>query len=1639
MARKSGKGKSNKAKTEKKKKEDKVVVPSLVDITVVTPYDSEVVLKGISTDKIVDVRNLLAVNVKTCHFTNYSLSHEVKGHKLEDRLEIGTLKSCILWMVEEDYTEESQAVTHVRRLLDIVACTTRFSKPKRLLLSPDTRPKKNGTAQIQNKNHFSPLVKPNIDSPVSSPPLPPPPISDNWGMVAIHPTTKLSDFYQFFSFSHLSSPILHLKRFELKNANDRRKGDYFHLQIKICSGKLIEVGASEKGFYTSGKHSVQSHSLVDLLQQLSRGFANAYGALMKAFVEHNKFGNLPYGFRANTWLVPPSMAESPSNFPALPIEDENWGGNGGGGGRNGEHDLRPWATDFAILASLPSKTEEERVVRDRKAFVLHNLFIDTSIYKAVAAIQHVIKFKSNGINKPPGSIVHKDRVGDLSIVVKCDVQDSNKKYDVTFSCDEPVFCEGYAQKNLLKGLTADESVIIHDIPSLSVVHVRHCGYTASVRVVGDVITRKLEAQDIEIDDQLDGGANALNINSLRQLLHKSGAEQSEGTFSSVSNLDDSDASKDLVRKVVEESLEKIKKEPVVSKRSIRWELGLIWLQHLKKQETSTDNKSRNNDGNDDEQSIKGLGNQFKLLKKVKKVSSLDATELIENNDSQLRNGNVCSIKVEENRDDLCNFTDLEKLISKEAFLRLKESGTGLHLKTLDELTNMAHKFYDEVALPKLVADFGSLELSPVDGSTLTDFMHLRGLQMASLGEVVQLAKNLPHIQSLCIHEMVTRAFKHLLKAVIASVDNVADLSSVIASTLNFLLGGCRLDQSDQNSGDDDHLRTQWLRNFLSKRFGWTLNDEFQHLRKLAILRGLCNKIGLELLPKDYDFESPKPFKKYDIISMIPVCKHVRCFSTDGRNLLESAKIALDKGKLVDAVNYGTKALAKIVAVCGPYHRTTASAYNLLAVVLYHTGHFNQATIYQQKALDINERELGLDHPDTMKSYGDLSVFYYRLQHFELALKYVNRALFLLHFTCGLSHPNTAAAYINVAMMEESMGNVNVALRYLHEALKCNMRLLGENHIQTATTYHAIAVALSLMEAYSLSVQHEQTTLRILQANIGAEDTRTQDAAAWLEYFVSKSIEQQETAKKGTPKPDTSIASKGHLSVSDLLDFISSKHDSNENDAQRKQRRAKILPISDKNILGHDDAICGETVVFKDTKEATSMEEMKTGEKYGMLDSEVLKENGDFPRYKPVSGEAVKETLSDKGWQEANPKGRPLPSKLSVNRADNHVVEEIRCRNNTTPPPPKGSPCQPKAGNLALKEDYVNHPTKACVSKISSIPMADSSLASNSTSYRDCLAPPDTDLKPLLEKSELDNEDGENEICISPPVIPINIETCSSSIVETVSQHDEIEGVHKSYGPQEIPASEKEFPITSDQAKPSETKVSKLSAAAKPFSPRKPPVSHHFNSVYVTSVYDQNISQGMLVEPVLPPLAASIYCWPRSCLYYRNNYTFHMTHGFTKYHIPIRESSSRFEVPNIMNSRAPEFAPRSAIQGETNAASSKLRSGISSMSEADIVENNKLSKNIIEGAEDCSLKTNVSEFEKSEKARQVILAFVKLVQQNADSDDEPEGSEGKHQNQESSSIALVEFFYYKNKLISGSNNCEEREKVDVTKKKNVVKH
>ncbi|KAL5719110.1 Protein REDUCED CHLOROPLAST COVERAGE 2 [Ranunculus cassubicifolius] len=1258
MAPKTGKAKPHKSKGDKKKKEEKVL-PTALDFTVETPDYTQLTLKGISTDKILDVKKLLAVHVDTCHLTNYSLTHEVRGARLKDSVDVISLKPTFISIAEEDYTEEL-AINHVRRLLDVVACTAAFSSPSSTSSSSPKSPldqktsptaTTNTSRQIQNPVPAIQIQKPVPANTVIDASASPEKEKDEGSMC---PPIKLGQFYDFFAFTQLTPPIQYIRRSSRPFVEEKSENDFFQIDVKVCSGKPVKIVACKQGFYPAGKQQLLSHSLVQLLQQISRTFDAAYKALMKAFVEHNKFGNLPYGFRANTWVVPPAVADNPSVFPSLPTEDVSWGGSGGGQGRDGKHDYRSWGRDFSILAAMPCKTPEERQVRDRKAFLLHSLFVDVSVFKAVAAVQRLIDNNKSSPSCETTSILHQEQVGDLQITVTKDAPDASTKSDGKnlgnqASGKSP---EELAQRNLLKGLTADESATVHDTATLGVVVIRHCGYTAVVRVPVMVTQEGTPLpKDVDIEDQPEGGANALNVNSLRMLLCKSSTPHTPSAILRSHNQESEDlrSARPLVRKVLEESLLKLQKEDSSPRLPIRWELGACWVQHLQNQ-ASGSAESKKAEEEKVEPTVKGLGKHGGLLKEIKKKTDDKSVNTDPRKENSILSGSDVSRKPdttdekETEKHDAEKEMMLRKLIPEAAFIRLKESETGFHLKSPSELIEMAHKYYNDVALPKLVADFASLELSPVDGRTLTDFMHTRGLQMCSLGRVVELADKLPHVQSLCIHEMIVRAYKHILQATVAAVDNISDLASSVSACFNILLGNPLAENTAADITSDDKLKWKWVETFLLKRFGWQWSSEnFQDLRKFAILRGLCHKVGLELIPRDYDMDALSPFRKSDIVSMVPVYKHVACSSADGRTLLESSKTSLDKGKLEDAVNYGTKALAKLVAVCGPYHRMTAGAYSLLAVVLYHTGDFNQATIYQQKALDINERELGLDHPDTMKSYGDLAVFYYRLQHTELALKYVNRALYLLHLTCGPSHPNTAATYINVAMMEEGLGNVHLALRYLHEALKCNQRLLGADHIQTAASYHAIAIALSLMEAYSLSVQHEQTTLQILQVKLGKEDLRTQDAAAWLEYFESKALEQQEATRNGTPKPDASIASKGHLSVSDLLDYINPDADLKERENQRKQA-ARL------KIKGKPGQNSWETVTSEYQKDValspTSPVPETSSDKENKSEAQTVqpKEEKSLIDLAPRSTLKQQDVLvhadiSDEGWQEAGPKGR----------------------------------------------------------------------------------------------------------------------------------------------------------------------------------------------------------------------------------------------------------------------------------------------------------------------------------------------------------------------------------------------------------------
>ena len=185
----------------------------------------------------------------------------------------------------------------------------------------------------------------------------------------------------------------------------------------------------------------------------------------------------------------------------------------------------------------------------------------------------------------------------------------------------------------------------------------------------------------------------LFLYSLRVLLHKScSAESNGGCHSPQATVDDQETSRSLIQSVIEQSLARLEEEPGVSERSIRWELGSCWVQHLQKQKTAAEGSSKDRkDENGTELTVKGLGKQFKLLKKREKKSTTSGTDVKEDNNSLLSNMNG-GIDGGESNNESNSEAELKKLISEEEYLRLKETGTGLHLKVSKTLFSITNNF-----------------------------------------------------------------------------------------------------------------------------------------------------------------------------------------------------------------------------------------------------------------------------------------------------------------------------------------------------------------------------------------------------------------------------------------------------------------------------------------------------------------------------------------------------------------------------------------------------------------------------------------------------------------------------------------------------------------------------------------------------------------------------------------------------------------------------------------------------------------------------------------------------------------------------------------------------------------------------------
>lgn len=159
------------------------------------------------------------------------------------------------------------------------------------------------------------------------------------------------------------------------------------------------------------------------------------------------------------------------------------------------------------------------------------------------------------------------------------------------------------------------------------------------------------------------------------LLHKCGGIQRSHS----TDFEDLKSARSSIRKVLRDSLNKLQGEATKPKNPIRWELGACWVQHLQNQ-ASGKTEPKKKEETKVEQIVKGLGKQFGQLKEIKKKMDEKSGKI---DPGKENTGSVGIDKVDvvnnaAQKEDKENV--LQKLLPEAAYLHLKESETGLHLK-----------------------------------------------------------------------------------------------------------------------------------------------------------------------------------------------------------------------------------------------------------------------------------------------------------------------------------------------------------------------------------------------------------------------------------------------------------------------------------------------------------------------------------------------------------------------------------------------------------------------------------------------------------------------------------------------------------------------------------------------------------------------------------------------------------------------------------------------------------------------------------------------------------------------------------------------------------------------------------------------
>nr|CCA14802.1 eukaryotic translation initiation factor 3 subunit p [Albugo laibachii Nc14] len=490
----------------------------------------------------------------------------------------------------------------------------------------------------------------------------------------------------------------------------------------------------------------------------------------------------------------------------------------------------------------------------------------------------------------------------------------------------------------------------------------------------------------------------------------------------------------------------------------------------------------------------------------------------------------------------------------------------------ESLARDAADYLQRVVLPAFVADLRRGSISPADGYSLAELMHSCGINMRYLGRLASLiaksedspTNNTAYLSELLEAEMVARATKHLLGNILTSNPDVrAALGQALLCILNGIFGGCmdahsntidqseelKLTQAQKNTGSSQtnpaayangvgkhpsgqsaqqldpssvwtKLKTHIKKSFDYELFIWGSHSNAKVSKRVyphVLLRRICQRTGLRVCSRDYDFTIDAPFTIADITGVVPIVKdslpnHPLPLA---KQLLERGRFYLSTGSLASAYELLQEASALLFQVCGAAHEDAALCSSSLATVLYHAGDVAGAIAQQQRALVLYTQLNGVDYHDTVFAHANLALFLHANNQSDLAALHMRRSIYLLELCAGANSPELGSLYFKLGMICQDAGHLTLALECHQESLRRG----NLDSLQSATTYHQMALACALMGDFREALVHEKKVYSIYKEIFGEKDTHTLDSAKYMTRFTEKAVE----GAKGRREVDAAAA------------------------------------------------------------------------------------------------------------------------------------------------------------------------------------------------------------------------------------------------------------------------------------------------------------------------------------------------------------------------------------------------------------------------------------------------------------------------------------------------------------------------------------